>query len=424
MHTSNLHPYCTPTTSFLSKVSTIFDTCIPTPLAFFSTLLGVLSILSWLCAQVPQIFKNYTLGSASGLSVYFLAEWLLGDATNLLGALLTKQETWQVIIAGYYVTVDVALMYQYIWYSYIKPWQQKSLVVDTMGYSGERHDGSSGTIVPLPRHGATLSSSAPETEGKAKKSIGVPIAKSNVVQPYHSSDSLNEKDFANSSQQFIASPHNSLSPFSPSPKSLLFITALCIALTHASPLHVTEDSAAPMQSVTSGVEVAGRVLSWISTACYLGSRLPQIYKNARRRSTAGLSPTLFIAAFFGNLFYSSSLLTNPLAWASYPPHGLYGWVGPEGSDRAEWISLAAPFWLGAAGVLVLDATVGVQFLLYGKGSRVFIVMDNRGRSRWRRVSGWMRGWIPSPNPARPGSREDERSLLTRDDRQRETYGAA
>ncbi|KAL8830659.1 MAG: hypothetical protein Q9191_001302 [Dirinaria sp. TL-2023a] len=414
-----------PRTSFLSTVSTAFDSCIPTPLAFLSTLLGVLSILSWLCAQLPQIIKNYTLGSASGLSAYFLAEWLLGDATNLLGALLTKQATWQVVIAAYYVTVDVILVYQYLWYSHIKPWQQTTLIVDTERDSGERDGDSSDTLVSLPQNNnAKLSGNAPEPEDKAKRSTGAPPAKPDRAQPSKSSGLLSEKDIPNSSHQSIPSSHNSLSPFHPSPKSLLLVTTLCVTLAHASPLHATEESAAPIRSLTSGVEGAGRLLSWISTLCYLGSRLPQIYKNARRRSTAGLSPVLFIAAFFGNLFYSSSLLTNPLAWASYPPYGLDGWAGPEGSDRATWVSLAAPFWLGAAGVLALDATVGVQFLLYGEERKVVVVMDDRGRGRWRRVSGWMRGWIPSPRPARLRSREDERSLLTRDNRDQITYGAA
>ena len=424
MYTANPQPHCTPRTSFLSSVSAIFDTCIPTPLAFLSTILGVLSILSWLCVQLPQIFKNYSLGSASGLSVYFLAEWMLGDATNLLGALLTKQATWQVIIAVYYITVDVAMVYQYIWYSHVKQWRQKSLVVDTVIDRGERDDDSSGTLVPVPHHGASSSNRAPETEDKGKNSIGAPPSKSNHFQSHRSSASLNEKSTSESSHLIIAGPPNSLGAFRSSPKSLLVITTLCVALTQASPLHATERSAAPIQSLTSGVELAGRILSWISTLCYLGSRLPQIYKNARRRSTAGLSPALFICAFFGNFFYSCSLLTNPLAWASYPPYGLDGWAGPEGSDRTTWVSLAAPFWLGAAGVLVLDATIGVQFLLYGEENKVFIVMDSRGRGRWQRVSGWMRGWIPSPSPVRLGSREDERSLLNREDRQPQTYGAA
>lgn len=100
-------------------------------------------------------------------------------------------------------------------------------------------------------------------------------------------------------------------------------------------------------------------------------------------------------------------MTNPLAWFSAPSWGLHGWAGPEGSDRLNWISLAAPFWLGTAGVLALDATIGIQFLRYGEG-KVKVVREARpgGRGRWRRVEGWMRGWVPSPGPT-----EGERGRL-------------
>lgn len=179
-------------------------------------------------------------------------------------------------------------------------------------------------------------------------------------------------------------------------------------LANASPLTIiTTHPYSTLHSTANTTETIGRILSWTSTVLYLGSRLPQLYKNFHRRSTAGLSPTLFIAAFFGNLFYSTSLLTNPLAWSSYPPHGLHGWVGPEGSERRTWLSLAAPFWLGAAGVLALDGAMGAQFWMYGEKTNV---AHERGRGRWRRVSGWMRGWVPSPVPAPQG---DQRPLLSR-----------
>ncbi|KAL8634574.1 MAG: hypothetical protein Q9228_007831, partial [Teloschistes exilis] len=137
----NVPEHCHPTSSLLSSLSSSFHTCVPTPLVLLSTSLGILSIVSWLFAQLPQIIKNYQLKSASGLSIYFLAEWLLGDLTNLLGALLTRQAVWQVVVAAYYVTVDVCLVAQYFWYSYYKPWREKILDVEENGYNGHEDDG-------------------------------------------------------------------------------------------------------------------------------------------------------------------------------------------------------------------------------------------------------------------------------------------
>lgn len=46
---------------------------------------------------------------------------------------------------------------------------------------------------------------------------------------------------------------------------------------------------------------------------------------------------------------------------------------------------------------MMDGMMGVQFLMYGeiKEEKVVKVRDGRGFTRWERVSGWMRGWVPS-----------------------------
>ncbi len=430
MFRSEIPGHCTPITSLLIDVSSFFHACVPTPLAFLSTLLGVLSIISWLFAQLPQIIKNYRLGSAAGLSMYFLIEWLLGDLTNLCGAMLTHQASWQVVVASYYVSVDVALVWQYIWYSHIKRVRKEKLEDCKTENHGRGKEDSSDVLVGIsPIGSASNISDAPAAERKAMDGKAI---KGTSDWPSRSREVRNNSvwfstfsfsgEKASSNRTITRSQHCSHSPV-PSPKTILFISMLLTVLTQASPLHPT------LQSVDKGTsnpyEFAGRIVSWCSTLLYLGSRIPQIYKNHIRRSTAGLSPTLFIAAFFGNLFYSTSLLTDPLAWSSYPPYGLHGWVGKEGSNREIWVALAAPFWLGAAGVLALDATIGVQFLIFGERGeeRVAVTKDERGRSHWKKVSGWMRGWVPSPSPS-PARRSEEERLLVERDARGERYGAA
>ncbi|MCJ1433277.1 hypothetical protein MMC27_002636 [Xylographa pallens] len=412
----SLPDHCTPQNYFLTRLSSDFHTCIPTPLAFFSTLLGSLSILSWLFAQLPQIFKNYNLQSTSGLSIFFLIEWCLGDATNLFGALLTNQATWQVIVAGYYVFVDVVLVLQYIWYTHVKPWREEhssSRGSRPRGGSGSRRDpvieGISGSDEGSSR---PSSSNDPNRDDKSSsKPRPVPF---NAFR-FPASFSPREKGTPSSSHPTIHRLRHSTPSPAPSPKTILLISMLCAILSTASPItHPTITqltiNTPPSETPTASL---GRLLSWTSTLLYLGSRLPQLYKNHTRRSTTGLSPSLFVAAFFGNLFYASSLLANPLAWASYPPFGLHGWLGPAGSDRATWLALAAPFWLGAAGVLALDAAMGAQFLAFGEREAVVRVKDGRGRSHWRRVSGWMRGWVPSVQAGGEGVVivEERRGLL-------------
>ncbi|OCK85671.1 hypothetical protein K432DRAFT_286318 [Lepidopterella palustris CBS 459.81] len=409
---------CEPENDFLRHFSATFHTCIPTNLAFISSLLGTLSIVSWLFAQLPQIYKNHQLKSTSGLSIFFLAEWLLGDLSNLLGSIFTRQALWQVIIAGYYCSVDCALVGQWLWYEYLKhgrplrsAWGRNK---DTSDDSDEGRDGMAEVL-----DGVTGLDVSPQRSN--------PMDVFRIPNFARSPSSTKE----GSSMQNTPTPTDRAiyrirgnSPM-PSPKTILYISLLLALISNTSATPIAPSSpltplSGPESSGSPVTEAAGKILSWLSTLLYLGSRLPQLYKNHIRRSTAGLSPTLFAAAFFGNLFYSSSLLTNPCAWNTYPPGSGRGWVEPEGSIRFDWVVRAAPFFLGAAGVLVMDAAVGAQFWYFGDGERgrrkerdgeVVVIVDGVGpdgqrgdngrgmRWRWRRVSGWMRGWVPSVSVA-------------------------
>ncbi|KAF2102800.1 PQ-loop-domain-containing protein, partial [Rhizodiscina lignyota] len=391
-----LPDHCTPTNHFLTQFSRTFHTCVPTPLAFISTLLGCLSIASWLFAQMPQIYKNWRLHSTSGLSIFFLVEWLLGDASNLLGCIFTEQATWQVVLACYYCFVDIMLVAQWLWYERLRhgrppPIQRtpsKPIQSTSMG------------MFRMPRF--SFSPSSFRRNGDDDNGDTSPPA-----------DTPNNRTITR------LGPATNSAGLGVSPRTVLYISMVLAVLSHTTAASPMRESRAPIVVLVvseSPIQIAGRLLSWISTFAYLISRLPQLYKNFRRKSTSGLSPHLFVAAFFGNLFYSTSILTNPSAWSNFPPYGGHGWAGPEGSDQATWVSKAVPFWLGAAGVLIMDAAIGVQFLVYGDGgvsAKPEIVVeefvepqpgegDGMERSTqsivikrpWRRVNGWMRGWVP------------------------------
>jgi solute carrier family 66 (lysosomal lysine-arginine transporter), member 1 len=394
----SLPAHCAPTTPFLVELSTYFHTCIPTPLALLSTSLGTLSIVSWLFAQLPQIYKNYQIQSTAGLSIFFLVEWCLGDATNLLGALFTNQAGWQVVVAGYYVFVDVCLVWQYFWYTYIKPSiDGRSLHSSNSSDRDDADCDSINGLSPINSHFSQedLPSLRQENHKPKDSETSLPIN-----APRFSHIAYEKCSPKSVSAHLSDSCASSWMP-SPSPRTLLYVSTSCALLSRANSAPTSSAFLTTTDLRTfateSPIEIAGRILSWASTILYLGSRLPQLYHNFTRKSTAGLSPLLFIAAFCGNFFYSSSLLTNPNAWYDFPPYGGGGWAGPEGSARLEWIGRAAPFWLGAAGVLMMDGLMGVQFLLYGDTGeeKIVKVRDGKGRSRWERVSGWMRGWVPS-----------------------------
>jgi len=425
-HHDELPPHCEPVNPFLTAISSAFGTCIPTPLALLSTLLGILSILSWLFAQVPQIIKNFQLHSTSGLSALFLLEWLLGDLSNLIGSIFTQQASWQVILASYYCTVDCVLCGQWLWYEHfkhgwkvrrVKWWKWVRGTSDAAIIRPSKNKKPAVLVDGLPVH--QVASGSKPIAAKGKKALGDETPES--VGSWKPSSLLRmpqfQFSFSSSASTLSESPSSSgrsqprpitraprpESP-TPSPRTVLYISLLLAIVAQASP--TPTPSSSPLHTTivpTPTTVLIGQLASWLSTLLYLSSRLPQLLHNYMRRSTAGLSPTLFLAAFCGNFFYSTSLITNPCLWSSFGPHGGRGWVGPHGSDRYEWALRAAPFFLGAAGVLLMDGAVGVQFLMYsreGKEAAVLVVEepDVRGIGRWRRVSGWMRGWVPGATP--------------------------
>jgi uncharacterized protein with PQ loop repeat len=442
-----LPQFCEPANEYLYRLSSTLGTCIPTNLALVSTTLGTCSIVAWLFAQLPQIYKNYKLHSTSGLSIFFLAEWLLGDISNLFGSLLTGQATWQVIIACYYCFVDCMLVGQYFWYEYLhhgrrvrSVWWPKSKDNGNVGSSGmDSFDGISiYSQSTLDGDSASISSSKPIDMNQ--KSLNAPEIRGQFRMPrFSNSPSSPASSSLSSTPNRIVRMTAGTSP-APSPRTVLYISLLLAVVCRASPLQPTSTTLAedPSTAAETTWQLVGRLFSWLSTLMYLGSRLPQLYKNHTRRSTSGLSPTLFIAAFFGNLFYSTSLLTNPCAWYDFQSYGGGGWAGPEGSDRVEWVGRAIPFFLGAAGVLIMDGMVGLQFLYFGDGDAgsvvgpVVVVEGDRvegKKGRWRRVSGWMRGWMPSGSlvATRSGIKnsqvgEGEVERLLDGEREGRTYG--
>ncbi len=199
-----LPPHCEPTNDFLLQFSSTLHTCIPTPLAFTSNTLGFLSIGAWLFAQLPQIYKNWSISSTSGLSIFFLVEWCLGDLSNLLGALFTHQASWQVTIGCYYVFVDVCLVMQWFWYEKLRhgrivrrvrqkrgggpdDWSsgglQEVIIDGVQSYSPSE----SGTSTPAPQNGqnkqGTTQGSRPQTIFRAPTWQKTPQADNEKASP-------------------------------------------------------------------------------------------------------------------------------------------------------------------------------------------------------------------------------------------------
>ncbi|KAL7990945.1 hypothetical protein Chor_014375 [Crotalus horridus] len=98
----------------------------------------------------------------------------------------------------------------------------------------------------------------------------------------------------------------------------------------------------PIQKSHGIVETSGFICGYLSCVFYLGSRIPQLYKNFQRRSTDGTSYLLFALAMIGNGTYGLSLVLK-LPATQYLI-SLYFWHH-------------LPWFIGSFGVLLLDIFV-------------------------------------------------------------------
>ncbi|KAK0736903.1 PQ loop repeat-domain-containing protein, partial [Apiosordaria backusii] len=105
----------------------------------------------------------------------------------------------------------------------------------------------------------------------------------------------------------------------------------------------------------------GQVFGWLCAVLYLGSRLPQLLLNWRRKSTEGVSILFFLFACLGNLTYVLSILAyDPVCTAEN------GECKDGEAARIYWQYILVNLsWLaGSAGTLFLDMSIFVQFFLY------------------------------------------------------------
>ena len=100
----------------ISWIQSIFGECTYSVQDIVSLFIGYTSIVFWFCAQVPQLITNHRRRAAESLSPLFLFTWLLGDTSNLIGCIYTGQLPFQTNLAIYFVIMDGVLLLQWIYF--------------------------------------------------------------------------------------------------------------------------------------------------------------------------------------------------------------------------------------------------------------------------------------------------------------------
>jgi solute carrier family 66 (lysosomal lysine-arginine transporter), member 1 len=105
----------------------------------------------------------------------------------------------------------------------------------------------------------------------------------------------------------------------------------------------------------------GQIFGYLCAVLYLGSRLPQILLNWRRKSTEGVSMLFFLFACLGNLTYVLSII-------AYDPKCQHNECAPGEAAQiyGQYILVNTSWLVGSLGTLFLDLGIFVQFFIYNK----------------------------------------------------------
>lgn len=102
----------------------------------------------------------------------------------------------------------------------------------------------------------------------------------------------------------------------------------------------------------------GQIFGYLCAVLYLGSRLPQILLNYRRKSTEGVSMLFFLFACIGNLTYVLSIVAfDPKCQGKCAK-------GEAAQVYGKYILVNASWLAGSLGTLFLDFGIFIQFFLY------------------------------------------------------------
>ncbi|GIJ84235.1 hypothetical protein Asppvi_003075 [Aspergillus pseudoviridinutans] len=300
-----------------------------TPREAASGLLGSISLTCWIFLLVPQLIENYCNGNAEAISLLFLFVWFIGDITNLIGGAWAGLVPVIVAIAVYFCIADGVLITQCLYYK-TRNARRETLL--------RRRRSSTVTPDPTtPLLGRRFSDTL--ERGPALRRRSMASQRSGRDGHSHPDDAL-----ANIVEDIEVGRSAWMKNFS----SVLAICVIGMAgWTVAWQTGVWKP--APEER-DGGVDMAAgaQVLGYISAVCYLGARLPQIYKNYCDKSCEGLSLLFFILSLMGNLTYGAGILCH--------------------STEKNYVVTNLPWLIGSLGTMVEDVVIFAQFRLYAEQS--------------------------------------------------------
>ncbi|KAI6092658.1 PQ-loop-domain-containing protein [Hypoxylon rubiginosum] len=302
-----------------------------------SGICGSISIAAWVVVFSPQIIENFRRGSADGLSVPFIILWLLGDVFNILGAVLQGVLPTMLILAIYYTIADFVLLAQcfyykgFVWKDELPPPQPKPPRVPAVGEPTERTGLLNGHLDERERRGSGWSHLSPAVPLVSEAPVSPPPAPTKLQSIVWNAVAMLMVCVAGVLGWFLSRQYSPSKPDTPGDDSL------------------------------PSFDVWGQIFGWLCAVLYLGSRLPQLLLNWRRKSTEGVSILFFLFACLGNLTYVLSIF-------AYDPHcaGSRCQSGEARRIYGRYILVNSSWLAGSLGTLILDLGIFAQFFIYSK----------------------------------------------------------
>ncbi|KAF8927569.1 hypothetical protein BGZ58_010305 [Dissophora ornata] len=355
---------------------------VPPLQANLSNLAGTLSIICWFIVFTPQFWINYKRQSGESLSLTFLYIWLAGDLFNVVGATMDNLLLTMRILAWYYTLADTLLIAQVFYYRRVNR-RKKELEALETGSEQEQH-GHAPSLSSASDLASVLNDETTSLLSKTHihKSANVYDSSSSIISNDKNYSAIEPTPSISSTMSFSKGPdleqqqqqqrrrHCHL-PIDPSAQRRLstasehtrtlpsrrrlrklvlillpILTATFFVLAYVEWRQRVLDNRG--RDKGKGEEGMGGWLAlffgWGSALLYLGSRIPQLYKNWRLQSCEGLSIMMFTFSVLGNMLYVASIFLS--------------------STDPDYLWRNMPWWLGSLGTLVFDISIFAQFFMY------------------------------------------------------------
>ena len=318
----------------------------------------------------PQIIENFRRQSADGLSIVFIIIWLAGDVFNILGAILQGVLPTMIILAVYYTLADIVLMLQVFYYRGFTLSDEVKKPQEQIASEEEPLLGTNSTAGT----NGTLSSNNTTQRRSSLSQLRRHISNVDGTHLSPATPLLDPPKPNDPPAAYNLKPTSTLQAVLLNTFSIILVCAAGVfgwwISTRSHRHRYVEDEGPEIPKF----DVLGQVFGYLCAVLYLGSRVPQLLLNYRRKSTEGVSLLFFLFACIGNLTYDMSIFAySPVC---HDP----GHCRPGEASGLYWRYILVNFsWIaGSLGTLLLDMTIFVQFFLYKKADDESINGENNG----------------------------------------------